>query len=131
MDTLHPAPSWPSRSAEQGVPTPKTAPGESCNDTYLLLTKADGFVVSFEYTTSLGPIPSHDYFEHLEGEEGALEAYEHPGAGYRSLGISACEGKVPFARLNVATISAAIQEARQDRRADAEHSRLWTGRGGL
>jgi len=98
---------------------------ESCNETYLLIKKADGFMVSYEFTTSCGPIASHSYHDHLEGDDGALDSYEHPGAGYRSLGISACEGKVPFARLNVATISAAIQEARRDAKDDARHASHW------
>lgn len=134
-DTNH----WPSATATHStldkdgkwLPTPQAAPGDAASDTYLLLTKADGFVVSFEYASSCGPVASHDYFNHLEGEDGALEAYEHPGRGYRALGISACKGKVPFAALNVATISAAAQEARQDARDDAEHTRLWMGEGGL
>ena len=101
---------------------PKAAP--------VVVRQADGYLVSFEYRTALGTLKSHDYFDHLEGEEGALEAYERPGPNYTALGISACKGGVPFAQLDIQTIHSVTQEARQDRRDDAEHARLFSN-GGL
>lgn len=101
---------------------PKAAP--------VTVHQATGYLVTFEYRTALGTIPSWDYFDRLEGEEGALEAYERPGKGYTGKGISACRGGVPFAELDMQTIHSITQEARQDKRDDDEHTRLF-GRGGL
>ncbi len=119
-DTSH----WPSATARGGA---------------IKIHDADGWVVTYWFRDPRSVVPpyagtyGYDHFDHLNDACDRYADYERgEWSGYEARGLFPVKDGLPFGPpLDPSLVASMTREARQSARDDAEHGRLWAGRGGL